>query len=59
MRSLVVSVLAYKTWSHKNCLLCEKDNPVFSVAAGSGLYLHTLSTPEGGAVCLSVIKLFT
>lgn len=38
--------------------IVRRDNSCL-VAAGSELYLHTLSAPEGGAVFLPVIKLFT
>lgn len=47
----------YTVWRHNLCLSFGKISPC-AVAAGSVLYLLVLSPLEGGAQCLSVIKVF-
>lgn len=47
----------YTVWRHNLCLSFGKISPC-AVAAGGVLYLLVLSPLEGGAQCLSVIKVF-
>lgn len=47
----------YTVWRHNLCLSFGKISPR-AVAAGRVLYLHVLSPQQGGAQCLSVIKVF-